>query len=288
MNVLSAARANHLINPVLNNEQLTCVEDHAYVRVWEIILLVSTSSPGYLREFARLHITQEESAASRGHQIPVLVHVNLRDLMALGWFQHDALAVLDSLNDHLGEGDVGEFELALVFLFFEANVENINWTAKGTDANLGTVWFPSEWGDWVVVLNLFAADLIPLRSLGIEVVNIETVKVSDNGGLSSGVESGTSEFLHTLVLGVVESLETISGLLIEVDLSIITSSQDVRAPGESVGDGGMLNLRLGLSVKVESQNWAVKVTRADPLTVRRRGKRHNERIATVNGLTLIW
>ncbi len=101
---------------------------------------------------------------------------------------------------------------------------------------------------------MLAADLIPLRSLRIEIVNIETVKVANNGCLSSGVESGTGEFLHSLILGVVESLEAVPGLLIEVYLSIITSSQDVRTPGESVGDGGVLNLRLGLSIKVESQN----------------------------------
>ena len=46
--------------------------------------------------------------------------------MALGRLQNDTLAVFDSFNDNLREGNVGEFELALVLLLFEANIEDIN------------------------------------------------------------------------------------------------------------------------------------------------------------------
>jgi hypothetical protein len=63
MNVLSAACANNLVNTVFNTEQLTGIENHADVRVREVILFISTTSPGDLREFAGLHITKQESAA---------------------------------------------------------------------------------------------------------------------------------------------------------------------------------------------------------------------------------
>jgi len=52
VNVLSAASTDNFINAILNNEELTSIEDHADVRVGEVILFISTSSPGDLREFA--------------------------------------------------------------------------------------------------------------------------------------------------------------------------------------------------------------------------------------------
>jgi len=63
VNVLGAACSNDLIDTVFNNEELSSIEDHADVRVREVILFISTSSPGDLREFARLHISKQESAA---------------------------------------------------------------------------------------------------------------------------------------------------------------------------------------------------------------------------------
>ncbi len=64
--------------------------------------------------------------------------------MTLGRFQDDTLTVFNSFNDHLREGNVGEFEFALVLLFFEANVENINRAAERANADLGAVGFPSD------------------------------------------------------------------------------------------------------------------------------------------------
>jgi hypothetical protein len=52
VNVLGAACTDNFINAIFNNEELTSIEDHADVRVGEVILFISTSSPGDFREFA--------------------------------------------------------------------------------------------------------------------------------------------------------------------------------------------------------------------------------------------
>lgn len=150
--------------------------------------------------------------------------------MALSWLQNDALTVFDSFYDHLRKRDVCEFELALVFLLLKADVENVHRSTERPNANLWTIRLPCNRCDWIVVFDLFAANLIPLRSLGIKVVDIKAVKVSNNGCFSSGIESSTCEFLHTLVLWVVKSLEAIASLFIEMNLSIVTSRQNVWAP----------------------------------------------------------
>jgi hypothetical protein len=58
VNVLSAACTNHFIDTILYNEKLTCVENHADIRIREVKLLIATSSPWDLRELARIHISQ--------------------------------------------------------------------------------------------------------------------------------------------------------------------------------------------------------------------------------------
>jgi hypothetical protein len=63
MNVLCSACTNNLIYTILNDKQLTSIKYHADVRVREVILFIPTSSPGDLRELARLHISKQESAA---------------------------------------------------------------------------------------------------------------------------------------------------------------------------------------------------------------------------------
>lgn len=231
MNVLSTACTNYFIYAIFNNEELSSIEHHADVRIGEVILFISTSSPGDFWEFAGLHISKEKSAASWSYKISVLIDIYLWDFMALSRFQNDTLAVFNSFNDHLWKWYISKFELALVLLLFEANIENINWTAKRADANLWAIRFPSNGSDRIIVFNLLAANFIPLRSLGIEIVNIEAVKVSYNGCFTSGIECCAGEFLYTLILGIVKSLEAISSLFVEVYLSIIASSQDVWAPG---------------------------------------------------------
>ena len=84
VNVLSPTCANNLINTIFNDKELTSVEDHAYVRVREVVFLIAAASPWNLGQFARLHVTEEKRVAGRGNKVAVLVDINLGDLMALG------------------------------------------------------------------------------------------------------------------------------------------------------------------------------------------------------------
>lgn len=144
--------------------------------------------------------------------------------MALSRFQNDSLTVFDSFNNHLRQGNICELKLALILLLFEANIENINRSAKWANADFRTIALPSNRCDRVIIFDLLAADLIPLRSLGIEVVNVEAVKISNHCSLASSIESSTCELLNSFILWVVKSLEAVSSLLVEVDLSIVATS----------------------------------------------------------------
>ena len=84
VDVFSPACANNFINTIFNDKKLPCVENHAYVRVREVVFLIAAASPRNLREFARLHVTKKKSVAGRGNKVAVLVDVNLGDLVALG------------------------------------------------------------------------------------------------------------------------------------------------------------------------------------------------------------
>ena len=86
---------------------------------------------------------------------------------------------------------------------------------------------PCDSSDGVVVVDLFAANLIPLRSLSVEVVDVESVEVSNNCSLSSRVEGSAGELLNFLVFGIVESLEAISRWFIECDFTVISCGKNV-------------------------------------------------------------
>jgi len=83
MNILSSAGADNLIHAVLHDKQLASIENHAYVGVGEVKLLIATASPGDLRELAGLHIAQKHGAGGGCNQVPVLIHVYLGDFMTL-------------------------------------------------------------------------------------------------------------------------------------------------------------------------------------------------------------
>ena len=61
-----------------------------------------------------------------GHEVSVLIDVNLRDLVPLGRLEDQSLAIVDLLHYHLREGNVSEFEFSLVFRLFEAHVEEVD------------------------------------------------------------------------------------------------------------------------------------------------------------------
>lgn len=169
-------------------------------------------------------------------EVSVLVDVDLGDLVALSGLEDQPLACLDLLDDDLGEGYVGELELALVARLLEADVEHVDGSAERANADPRAVLLPGDCSHRVVVLYLLAANFVPLWSLGVEVVDVEPVEVSDDGGLAAGVEGGAGELLHLLVLRVVEPLEAVPGGLVEGDPAVVTGCEDVRTPSEGVRD----------------------------------------------------
>lgn len=169
-------------------------------------------------------------------EVSVLVDVDLGDLVTLGRLEDKPLAGLDLLDDDLGEGYVSELELALVAGLFEADVEDVDGSTERANADPRAVLLPGDRSHGVVVLYLLAANFVPLWSLGVEVVDVEPVEVSDHGGLTAGVEGGAGELLHLLVLGVVESLEAVPRGLVEGDPAVVTGCEDVGTPGEGVRD----------------------------------------------------
>ena len=188
---------------------------------------------------------------SASDEVAILVYVNFADFKALGRLKDDALTAVDSLNDDLREGYVSEFKLALVTRLLEADVKYINRSAERADTDLRSIMFPSTGSDRIVVFDLFAADLIPLRTLSVEVEYVEAIIVSNDAGLTSSVEGSAGKFLNFLVFAKVESLEGISSLFIESNFTVVTSSKDVRTPGKSIRNGRVLNLELSFSIQVE-------------------------------------
>lgn len=109
-----------------------------------------------------------------------------------------------------------------------------------------------------------------MRSLGIVVVHVESVEISHNGCFSSWVEGCLGELFYFLIFGIVHPLETVAILLVESNLSIISSCQDMDSPGKSVGNGAMSDQFLfGFGLKVKGEDGAVQVTRANTGSVGR-------------------
>ena len=91
--------------------------------------------------------------------------------------------------------------------------------------------FPSARGHRVVIVDFFAADLIPLWALGVEVVHVEAVIVSAHNSLTGSVETSAVEFFDFFVLGVVKAVKAIAGRVVERNATIVACRQNVRAPG---------------------------------------------------------
>ena len=142
VDVLSAASANHFVHAVFNNGKLARVEDHADLGVREVKLFVSTSSPRQLRDFAALHVAEENCRVGHSHHEAVLVDVDLLDLVLR--LQHNTLLAFEALHDDLTKGNVGEFELALVPTFLEAHIKVVDTAAKRADSNFGAVVLPGH------------------------------------------------------------------------------------------------------------------------------------------------
>ena len=252
--ILGSAGSDDLVETVLNDRELSGVEDHADIWVGEVILLVTTSSPWEFRNLAGLSISQKESAVSGGNQVSESVDVDLGDLVALGRLKNESLRGVNLLDDDLRKGDVGELKSSLVPGLLEAHIEDVDGTTQRSDTNPGAILLPADCSHRVVVFDLLAANLVPLWSLRVEVVDVEPVEVTNDGGLTARVEGSAGEFLDSFILGVVESLEAVTGRLIECNLSVISSRKNMGAPCKSVRNGAVLELGFGFGLNVESDH----------------------------------
>lgn len=145
-------------------------------------------------------------------------------------FQYWLLTSVSSFNNHLTEWHVSKFKFSLVLCLFKTNIKDIYWSTKWPKSNFWRIRLESNSSHWIVVFNLLAANLIPLRSLGIVVIDIESIKVSNNGGLPCWVKGSLRELLDLVVFRVVHSLEAVSIFFIERDFTIISTSNDMDSP----------------------------------------------------------
>lgn len=99
----------------------------------------------------------------------------------------------------MGEGNVCKFKFTLITALLETDIEDVYTTTKGTDANFRSIVLPGHGGDRVVVLDLFAADLVPGWALSVEVECVEAVEVTDNACLTSGVKASAGEFFDAFI-----------------------------------------------------------------------------------------
>ena len=99
VHILGAARSNDLINAILNDGKLPSIEDHADLRVREVKLLISTASPWQFRDFAALHVPEEDRVVGECNKETILVNVDFRNLVLR--LQHDALLSLNTAHNDL-------------------------------------------------------------------------------------------------------------------------------------------------------------------------------------------
>lgn len=126
MHVFCAASSDHLIYTVFDDGEFASVEDHANARIREVELFVSTSAPWQLTHCARFEVTKEDGRVRVRNKEPILIHIDLVDLVALARLENHVLTSFDSLDDNLAERDVSEFELAFVARLFEGDVKDVN------------------------------------------------------------------------------------------------------------------------------------------------------------------
>ena len=128
-----------------------------------------------------------------------------------------------------------DFKFALVARLFHADIEHVDAAAERADADLGAVGLPRARGHGVVVLDLAAADLVPLRAACVEVVDVEAVEVADDCRVPVEFERGAGELLHLLASRVVEPLESVTARLVEGDPTVVTGGEDVLASERKLG-----------------------------------------------------
>lgn len=165
------------------------------------------------------------------NQESILININLANFITILRLQNNSLPILNSLHEDLGKRYVGKFKFTFVAALFETNIKHIDWATKRTNSDFRSIVFPSTCSHRVIIFDLFAADFVPLWTLWVEVVNIESVEVSNNASLTGRVEVSACELLHFLIFAVIKAEESVTGTLIECNAPIVSCSQNMGAPG---------------------------------------------------------
>jgi hypothetical protein len=220
-------------------------------------------------------------------QEPVLVDVYLADFVSVSGLEHNALPIFKAGHKHLRKWNVGKFKFSFVARFFKADFKNVDWAADGADAKFGSIRFPAGSSDRVVVFDLLAADLVPLWSLGVEVVDIKPVEVAYQTGFTRGIETGTCELLDFFIFWIIKPLEAVTCGLVERNFAVIATGNDVGSPAEGVGDGWVHDLALVLGVEVEGDYGVVEEPSNDTVAVGGGWNAHHKGFLAEEWLTFV-
>lgn len=287
MHVFRAARPNDLVDTIFDDGEFASVEDHANARIWKVKLFVSRAAPWQFTHCACFEVTQENGGVGVSNEESILIHVDLVDLVSLRRLENHVLTSFDPLDNNLTERNVGEFKLAFVAWFFQTHVKDVYGTAKRSNTNFWAVMFPGYSRDWVIVLDLLAANLVPGGPLWVEAKRVKAVEISNHNCLARSVELGAGKLFNALIFRVVKNAESVTRSLIESDLAVISGGNNVHTPCKAVRDCGVHNARFSLRVKVHRNNGTVKEPSGHVLAIRWRSHWDAEVILGEDTLRLV-
>lgn len=93
-------------------------------------------------------------------------------------FEHAFLGLSLDLDKNLTWRHIIE-QILSFFELLNASIIDIHRSAKISCHQLASVVFPADGSYGIVVLNIFASIFLPLSSLGVQVIHIKSVEVSD-------------------------------------------------------------------------------------------------------------
>jgi hypothetical protein len=178
LHVFGAAGAQRFISAVFYQGELARIGDHAKVGAAEVKLLVACSLPVDFAGEVGLDICDDESFEGVADRIAIVVEVNLGDFKSIVAFEHAFLGLSLDLNKNLTWRHIIE-QILSFFELLDARIIDIHRPAKISCHQLASVVLPADGSYGIVILNIFASIFLPLSSLGVQVIHVKSVEVSD-------------------------------------------------------------------------------------------------------------
>mmetsp|Transcript_45728 Transcript_45728/g.52710 ORF Transcript_45728/g.52710 Transcript_45728/m.52710 type:complete len:369 (-) Transcript_45728:474-1580(-) len=281
IHILRSASSHDFMRTILNQGQLSGIEDHANAGITEVKLLITRSHPGDFTEVSGFHVSQQQGLRSMSHNKSSLVGFWLGNIQIVERFQGQRRVGSGSLDNNLARGNVDKLEFTLLDTL-DQGFEDVNGTAQRSHHQSGAIILPAQCGDTVQVINMFDTILFPSSTGSIVIENVESIKVTEDYTFSARVESGNSKLLHFVVMGVVESLDSVAISVIKDNLAVISGHTDVLSPIEGVRNTGMSqNFLLTGIFEMEAEDAAIKMSGNDAFTVQGTGNGYH---ITVSGV----